>query len=333
MEKLGEDVSTIIYMPDKRNLYIHLTDKCNLFCLHCYCGERLIKKRQMTWDFFQNAVRLFGDEFDIVTLTGGEAVLSPIIYQVIELLNQKTNHLRLDTNGQELDEFFKKVTPQMVSELRFSIDGSRPEINDLIRRRPGSFEKCVANIKKAVALGFFVEMTATITKQNYRDVADIVELAKKLKVAVMNFHLVTVNGNSRDNDVELHPKDWLEVIEKQIKPQKGIKIKYPPRFALGKLPEDYGGCLGSKNERLSVFSGGQAFNCALYFDTDLNSRQVDKDRINFTQSPNETDDFHENNQKHCGACQRFYAITGFSKEDLDKEKIIPLCIYYKKCLN
>jgi len=320
-------------MAEKRNLYIHLTDKCNLFCLHCYCGEKLIKKRQMTWDYFKNVVRLFVNEFGIITLTGGEAVLSPIIYQAIELLNKANCYLRLDTNGQELDEFFQKVTPKMVSELRFSLDGSCPEINDLIRRRPGAFEKCVANIKRAVELGFFVEMTATITKQNYQDVSKIIDLARKLKVSAMNFHLVTVNGNSRYNDVELDPRLWIEVVEKQIKSQQGIIIKYPPRFAVDKIPDDYCGCVGHKNNRLSVFSDGQAFNCALYFDTDLNSRRVEEDKIVFVKNRNEIDDFHKINREHCGACQRFYDITTLDKNDLDKDKIIPLCIYYKKTLN
>ncbi len=320
-------------MKEKRNFYLHLTDKCSLFCLHCYCGERLIKKRQMTWDFFKNAVRLFGDEFDVITLTGGEAVLSPIFYRVVEFLNKKGCYVRLDTNGQELDKFFKKITPEMVSELRFSIDGSRSAINDVIRRKPGSFEKCIANVKKAIKLGFFVEITATVTKQNYKDVAKIIDLAKRLRVSVMNFHLVTVNGNSRCNDVELYPKLWLDVVEKQIKPQKSIVIKYPPRFSVKKLPSDYCGCTGYKNNRLSVFADGKAFNCAMYFDTNRNSRQIKDGKIVFTKSPNETDDFHNINQKHCGACQRFYNITTFDKKDLNEDKIIPLCIYYKKILN
>lgn len=317
----------------KRNLYIHLADKCNLFCLHCYCGEKLIKKRQMTWDCFKNVAGLFATEFDIITLTGGEAVLSPIIYQVISLLNKNNCYLRLDTNGQELDKFFQKVTPKIVSELRFSIDGSCPEINDLIRRKAGAFETAVANLKRAVELGFFVEMTTTVTKQNYQDVSNIIDLARRLNVAVMNFHLVTVNGNSRHNDVELDPRLWLKVIEQQIKPQQGIIIQYPPRFAVGKLPEDYGGCVGHKNNRLSIFSGGQAFNCALYFDTDLNGRQVKENQICFRKDYTEINDFHLTNTAHCGVCRRFYDITTFDKKKLEQDQILPLCIYYKKTLN
>lgn len=320
-------------MKEKRNLYLHLTDKCNLFCLHCYNGDRLIKQRQMTWDYFNNAVNLFADEFDVITLTGGEAVLSPIFYQAVKLLNDKKSYVRLDTNGQELDGFFQKITPVMIPELRFSIDGSNPEINDIVRRKTGSFSKCITNVKKAVEIGFFVELTATITKQNYQDVSNIIELAKNLQVNVMNFHLVTVNGNSCQNDVELSPEQWLEVIEKQIKPQTGITIKYPPRFAIGDLPKDYCGCVGHKNNRLSIFADGPAFNCALYFDSNKNARQIEENKIIFKDNPTETTDFHQYNKNHCGACQRLYDITNYQKADLDKRDIIPLCIYYKKVLN
>jgi len=320
-------------MQGARNLYLHLSDRCNLSCLHCYCGEKLIKKRQMTWPCFQNIARLFLDEFDVITLTGGEAILSPIFRQVAKFLHQRGKYVRLDTNGQEMDEFFRKIKPGEISEIRFSLDGSCPAINDAIRRKKGSFEKCVANIEKAVKCGFYVEMTATVQKQNYGDVAEIINLAKKLKVSLMNFHLVTVNGNSRCNDVEIHPALWLKVIEGQIKPQTGIKIQYPPRFAIGQLPEDYGGCVGGKNNRLSVFADGQAFSCALYFDTSLNARRAEKDKIAFADSPNEIDDFRRINQKHRGICQRFYDITTFQKDELDKENILPLCIYHKKCVN
>jgi len=218
-------------------------------------------------------------------------------------------------------------------EIRFSLDGSGPEINDTIRRKAGSFAKCVANIRKAVDLDFEVELTTTVTKQNYNDVSNIIALAKQLRVDVMNFHLVTVNGNSCANNVELPPELWLNIVENTIKPQTGITIKYPPRFAVKNIPKDYCGCVGQTNNRLSVFAGGQAFNCALYFDTDLNAMQIKDDRIILSESLNEITEFNGHNKKHCGACQKFYGITTFDKEDLEQKNIIPLCIYYKKIIN
>lgn len=319
-------------MSNARNLYLHLTDKCNLFCMHCYCGKKLKKQRQMSLEEAENAIKLFKKEFDVITLTGGEAVLSPIFYDIVKILNREKLYIRLDTNGQDLDEFFSKITPEQIQEIRFSIDGSTPKINDLIRQKKGAYEKAKRNIKKAVEKEFFVEITATITKQNYKDVKNIITLSKELGADIMNFHLVTVNGNSKQNDVELHPREWLKVIEEQIKTSKGIKIKYPQRFSCKLIPEGYCGCAGLKNSRLSVFSGGQAFNCALYFDTLKNARMINEREIQFNEKDTEIKDFKIINQNK-GICQRFYDITTFQKEELDKEGIVPLCIYYKKIIN
>jgi hypothetical protein len=50
------------------------------------------------------------------------------------------------------------------------------------------------------------------------------------------------------------------------------------------------------------------------------------DAVEIVSGPNEAEFFRESNEKHRGACQRFYDITTFKKDEFENAGIIPLCI-------
>ena len=168
------------------NLYLHLTEKCNNKCIHCYNGERLENPLEMNLDLVQKSLSIF-KKFDQVTLTGGEVFLSPILEETINIIKSKYEHMRIriDTNGCFNFKKFRNILSN-VDEIRFSIDGPNASIHDSIRGNNGAFSRCSENIKMCVKEGYDVEITTTIQRDNLHSIDDIINLCNKLGVKRIN---------------------------------------------------------------------------------------------------------------------------------------------------
>lgn len=126
-------------VPSPRYLLLHITDRCNLRCRHCFLGEA------GTTDMAPAQVARIIDEFEEMQglrliVSGGEPLLHPRFKEINELLAGRNLRRILLTNGSLID-------PAMVSGLNFdevqiSIDGLQPA-HDWLRGRD-SFRQALA---------------------------------------------------------------------------------------------------------------------------------------------------------------------------------------------
>ena len=110
---------------------------------------------------------------------------------------------------------------KMLDEITFSIDGPTAEINDPIRGK-GSFDKCVANIKKAKELGYNIDITSCISKgmikrdENGNLYLDrMIKFAEELGIEKMNFHNLFKTGVPRDHftgNIDITIMEFLEIL-------------------------------------------------------------------------------------------------------------------------
>ncbi|MCI5161073.1 MAG: radical SAM protein [Candidatus Electrothrix sp. AX5] len=155
----------------------HITNRCNLRCLHCY---------QTTYDDRSELTLLQIEEVLCqldhfsrenpeqgrlhLTITGGE----PFLFRHLDVLLKKVHHNRnvksysLLSNGHcvnaERIQLLKKYPPSYV---QISLDGMR-RTHEAIRG-PGSFDKAVQGIKQLVAAKIRTTVSFTATKKNYKD--------------------------------------------------------------------------------------------------------------------------------------------------------------------
>lgn len=76
-----------------KKLTLFLTDDCNMNCEHCYI---YLNKHYLDYNVFKNIIK---NNWDEVTLTGGEALLHPNIWNIIEDIHRTNAKIRLLTNG------------------------------------------------------------------------------------------------------------------------------------------------------------------------------------------------------------------------------------------
>jgi len=273
------------YFREIQQVFLYVTNECGLRCEQCLYKPWLKKK-----EFDLETAKALLAKFrklgaSKLSLLGGE----PTRYQHLAKLvgfskDRGYEYVRMDTNGQFEKNLLLDIDLRKIDEISFSLDGHNSEINDEIRGN-GSFGKCVANIKKAVDLGYNVNITCCIHRGNVgRDeegrllIERMIEFAASLGVSRINFHPLFKMGVPRDDwagDTDILPKEWLKIyraVRSNIEDGKyGIQVRIPQRFVtqeeFDKNPGYYGYCPVKMGERVLIHPNGQIQICALMIGT------------------------------------------------------------------
>jgi hopanoid biosynthesis associated radical SAM protein HpnH len=100
----------------------------------------------------------------VVTITGGEPLLYPPVFELIENVLKRGKHIYFCTNALLLEKGLDSMRPHPNFTLNIHLDGME-ETHDRILERKGTFKTAIDAIKKAKSLGFRVCTNTTIFKE------------------------------------------------------------------------------------------------------------------------------------------------------------------------
>jgi cyclic pyranopterin phosphate synthase len=151
------------------DLRVSVTDRCNYKCVYCRTGNEGAQYTELAIADYLRMVRLFvGLGVEKIRLTGGEPLLrSGLVEMVQELTTMRTAYLRdetpaenglpldiaLTTNGHLLERLAQPLKDAGLSRITVSMDAVDAETFTAITRVPRSFDKVLAGIRKAQAVG------------------------------------------------------------------------------------------------------------------------------------------------------------------------------------
>jgi MoaA/NifB/PqqE/SkfB family radical SAM enzyme len=235
---------------------LEITSGCNHRCRYCYNYWRKepvegIKINKLTAGQLDQIIQKIVDAqvFNVI-FSGGEPFLNFEIMQrgIKELTDAgiKTtcnSNLTLATY-----DHLEKLKQAGLPHILTSISCYKPEINDFIFGRKGSFDDVTRNIKYAVKLGIRVSVNNVINRYNYRHAYRTGMLANELGAS--NYFVTRAGINKKENPhggeiVILEPDKYLEVLDNavKVKEETGINIyslyQYP--LCLLKDPKKYNG--------------------------------------------------------------------------------------------
>lgn len=199
-----------------------ITSICNLSCKHCMNRNVSSAEPDMTTDELLQVVgQLAEARVFYASIFGGEPLMHPDFFRIVEQFNKYPIQLFLNTNATLVEpETAKWLKEHKITGIIASLDGSTPEIMDRLRG-PGAFEKAVKGIEHLLSSGLPVELSVTVTKINYQDIRGLVLLGRKLKARLIRFNHIFFGGNAACfiNEVYLTPEEEQQVINEvwQIK--------------------------------------------------------------------------------------------------------------------
>lgn len=154
------------------DLRVSVTDRCNFKCVYCRTGNEGAQYAELAIGDYLRIVRRFVSlGVEKVRLTGGEPLLQPgLVKMVSELAKMRTAYLpdgtevldaahggpldiALTTNGHLLEGLAKPLKDAGLSRITVSMDAVDAETFAKITRVPRSFDRVMAGIRKAKAVG------------------------------------------------------------------------------------------------------------------------------------------------------------------------------------
>lgn len=331
-----------------RNVYLYITEACQLRCEHCYMGERLDRALKMPLSQIVSTLetwrRMGGSK---LTILGGEPTLHPNYVDSIRFARRLGyEHVITTTNAQmPALKKFRQLEPEDFAYVQVSLDGGTSETHDSVRGA-GTFDQALVTTKELAARGFDVRIICTVNKANEGDALRLLGLADELGVSLVKFHVFSTIGTGHGNpELAMTPPEWVGFCDQlgETAPDYKTRVWYQPTYARRDqmaryATEGYQGCIGRTLDRISIFPDGRCYVCSYLFDTQLFFAQMQNGQVVLNHEENEFELFTKPlAHSSCSGCKASACLGGCPAEEVvmgtsscaEYEDIVPVCRLWK----
>ncbi len=265
-------------MNDPFYIQWHITNSCNLRCKHCYqddfsreadldgSGLRTVSNNVLA------ALKAW-DRTACIHLTGGEPLLKPELFLLLDYLDQQPaiEELGIITNGLPISpELIRKLAGfSRLKKIKVSLDGADAQTHESIRPR-WTFEKVIRALSLLrEAERFEIILMFTVMKRNYRNLSSLLTLCQGLGVNGFILERFVPWGKGREIEEEVLNRDqWKEVTktlldfispaeeETPFLPFQAFQVQFD-----GSEPELLGAPCVVGSDGLCIMPGGEVFPC------------------------------------------------------------------------
>ncbi len=179
-----------------RELWFHITNRCNQACRHCLFASSPSEKTELAASRIREiAAQATALGCRIFALTGGEPLVHPEFESIVDtLLGHEAAHVVVLTNGTLLEDYARGLVrwPADRLHLQISVDGLGPR-HDRIRGS-GAFDALTAKLTwlKAQKIAFTLSMC--VNSQNIEDMPGVADFAAKMGATNLHFLWYFVRG-------------------------------------------------------------------------------------------------------------------------------------------
>ncbi len=195
----------------------HLSENCNLKCLHCYQENH--KPVQLE---YERLLEIYNQYKELlkklnmkghINITGGEPLCNPHFFKILEEIKKDSEDITFSilSNGtlitSKIAEKIKSYNPYYV---QVSLEGGR-KTNDYIRGK-GTYKKIAQGIINLRNQNIFTSISFTATKLNYKEFPKVVKYARKYHVNNVWSDRYIPLGDSKDKELALNYEETREYL-------------------------------------------------------------------------------------------------------------------------
>lgn len=208
----------------------HLSENCNLKCLHCYQENHKpiqlkFKDLEMIYNQYKellNKLKMKGH----INITGGEPLCNPFFFKILDMIKKDSDIITFSvlSNGTLItDEIAKKIASYSPYYVQVSLEGGK-KTNDYIRGK-GTYKKIAEGIKNLRKYNIFTSISFTATKLNYKEFPKVVKYARKYNVNNVWSDRYIPLGDSLDKNLALNYEETREYLKIMDKEREKLKYK------------------------------------------------------------------------------------------------------------
>ena len=239
-----------------------ITNNCNFKCPHCRAYEEFTVDDEQ----IENKIidELIKNDILTVNISGGEPLLNPRIFEIIQRLSNANMYVGISTNGWLYKEKREKLLEAGLKFIQVSLDGDKM-LHEKFRGVEGSYERAVDTLKQAKKDGLFTQMNVTITSENLKTLEWNYNKALEIGVDKILYRRVVSAGKAVENDYIIpNKKEYIDTIQKLIKLDNSkliVAVDDPIIYAIQDIESDekLGCAAGIKS--VGISSNGDIYPC------------------------------------------------------------------------
>ncbi|MDD2227359.1 MAG: radical SAM protein [Clostridia bacterium] len=207
-----------------RSINIKTGFKCNNCCKFCI-QEQPFYKKDKTTEEIKEILKTNSTDFKGLILTGGEVTIRDDVFEIVKFAKQcgyKT--IQIQSNGRMFSymDFCQRMIEAGATEFGISVNGSTEEMHDYLSQTEGSFNQTIQGICNLKKLDKSVCTNTVLTKTNYKDLGNIINMLTEMGVNGLRISFMQINDSIKNNSElidELVPryKDVKSYVEDAIK--------------------------------------------------------------------------------------------------------------------
>jgi len=202
----GEDEPIEAPTKELYNVWLHVTNACNLKCIICYQSSGRPYTHELTIKeiaelLFQATKFKPQNERQTVILTGGEPLLRSDIWDICLKGSELGYKVGLLTNGTLISEETAQKIKTYTNGVQVSLDGMQKS-NDIIRGE-GSFKQIIAGISRLLDSGTVPSVAIVATKINLKEIPSLIRFLLDHDIINIQIRPVIYQGRCSGNQPQV----------------------------------------------------------------------------------------------------------------------------------
>lgn len=241
------------------SIELELSRVCNLRCLYCYASSGEPLEDELSLDEIRNAVDQACDLGirKVIVLGGGEPLLYPHLFEVLDHIRGKGLVTDLFTNGLCLTEEVAGELFRRSVGVVLKMNSRVPEIQDYLAGRKGAFQAISKGLQALESAGYPAEgcslgIETVICRQNYDELPDLWRWARNRNI-VPYVEVMTMQGRAAEHlDLEVDSEQvrkMFETLSRIDNEEYGLNwVPHPPLVASQCARHEYSCTIASNGE-------------------------------------------------------------------------------------
>jgi len=195
------------------SLIWNITNRCNLLCSHCYMSaDGRTKPDQLSDEqAYEMIDRMHEAGVPVVFLSGGEPMMRPNFWEILERINAAGVRPTVSTNCTYITpEKAQRLADNGVRFIATSLYGPE-EFHDKMVAVPGTHAKVIAAIRELRKVGVKVVIKVALSKDTYPYIYDLIAQAKEMDCSMVYIcDLITSGRSEGEEDSRISNQQWRE---------------------------------------------------------------------------------------------------------------------------
>ncbi|RLD79029.1 MAG: radical SAM/SPASM domain-containing protein [Bacteroidetes bacterium] len=212
-------------------LFLEITRKCNLDCLHCGSDCKAeINFPELTTDSWIRIIDYIEQSYSksvAFVLTGGEPLIHPDIYKIGQHINKKGMRWGMVTNGIALNKNrLTRLIDSGIYSITLSLDGLE-ESHNWLRNNKNAFKKTSTALSLIGNSNIaFKDVVTCVSPKNLYELNDIADFLIENKIKEWRLFRIFPSGRAKNNkDLNLTFEQTQEMLQFIVKNKKVYQAK------------------------------------------------------------------------------------------------------------